>query len=294
VNVAAFERATARSYRATDPTLWRIAFALVVGVAIAAARLQWTIVWRPVLVNAAGVLALVAVGAFYDRTRRSAALARLGYAIALSTTLGEATLVATYVIGVGGRPFQTEILSRMDAAFGFSWPVWSSWVAARPMFAAVLTSIYAMHLAATAATVGILAFRTVDGATRFLRAFCLAFAMVALGELLLPSLTSTPHAPSNVVRLSLRDGSFSTLDLSHMLGIVCFPSMHAVLGVLVPIALWRFRAWRIPLVVYGIGMCVATISEGGHHLVDVLSGAIVAFAVACVTALSSAAIARDD
>ncbi len=293
-SVAASERALPRRIGATDPVLWGAAGVLLAGLSIAALRLRWNILWTPVLVNAVGVFLLVGVGAFYDRTRRSAALARLGFGIGLAALLGQVTLVATYVLGVEGRPFQTALLRRMDAAMGFSWPVWSSWVAAHPFLNAVLASIYAMHLGATAFTVGILALRTVDGATRFLRAFFLAFAAVALGELLLPAFTNTPNAPSNAVRLALRDGSFSALDLSHTVGLVCFPSMHAVLGVLVPLALWRFRAWRIPLVVYGVGMCVATISEGGHHLVDVLSGAIVAVVVAWATALMAAEVATDD
>jgi membrane-associated phospholipid phosphatase len=286
-------RASPSVVGATDPVLWGFAAALLIGAGVIALHLQWSVVWKPVYVNGAGVLMLVAIGVFYDLSGRSAALARVSYAVALATTLGYATLVTTYILGGIGRPFQSELLRQWDAFLGFSWPKWFSWVAAHPSLQTFLACIYAMHLAATATTVFILALRTRDGATRFLRAFCLAFAAVALGELLLPSFTNTPNAPSNLVRLSLRDGTFGALDISRTVGLVCFPSMHAVLGVLVPTALWLFRAWRVPLMLYGVGMCVASLSEGGHHLVDVLAGAIVAFAVTWVTRLMSAQITTD-
>jgi membrane-associated phospholipid phosphatase len=211
----------------------------------------------------------------------------LAYAVALCATLGYASAVTMYVLGVTGRPFQTALLVRADAALGFSWPVWAAWVARHRTIADVLSVVYAMHLAATAFAVATLALRTQDHALRYMRAYCLAFGVTAIGQLVWPALTNTPNAVSNTVRYALRDGTFSTYNLTDTVGLISFPSMHATLGVLVPIALWRFRRWRVVLAVYGPLMLAATPTEGGHHLVDVLAGAAIAVAAAWLTRLAA-------
>jgi hypothetical protein len=74
----------------------------------------------------------------------------------------------------------------------------------------------------------------------------------------------------------LRTGALRTLDLTHLLGVVTFPSFHAATAVLYGWALWSLR-WARPFNVAVNGtMLVATPICGGHYLVDVLAGVTVA------------------
>src|SRR5262249_14325691 len=74
----------------------------------------------------------------------------------------------------------------------------------------------------------------------------------------------------------LRAGTLRTLDLEHFGGAVTFPSFHAAAAILYAWALWPLR-WVRPfsLAVNGL-MLVATPIGGGHYLVDVLAGVMVA------------------
>lgn len=76
----------------------------------------------------------------------------------------------------------------------------------------------------------------------------------------------------------LRDGTLTILDWSHIDGLVTFPSFHTTAAILlawsmrnVPIARWVF-------LVLNILMIVATPTHGGHYLIDVLAGAVLAVA----------------
>jgi hypothetical protein len=79
----------------------------------------------------------------------------------------------------------------------------------------------------------------------------------------------------------LRDGALRTLDLSHLLGVVTFPSFHAATAVLYGWALWPVR-WARPfnLALNGV-MLVATPMCGGHYLMDALAGVTVAVGAIC-------------
>jgi membrane-associated phospholipid phosphatase len=66
----------------------------------------------------------------------------------------------------------------------------------------------------------------------------------------------------------------AVIDPAHVTGVVAFPSYHMIMALL---AFWYAR--RTPLaplfVLTGLGMVPATLSHGGHHLVDLIGGTIV-------------------
>jgi membrane-associated phospholipid phosphatase len=77
------------------------------------------------------------------------------------------------------------------------------------------------------------------------------------------------------VLLGLRTGEFASVDFSSIKGIVPFPSYHAVIAVLCSYA---HRQSRLFLPVSGLNsvMLFSIPSEGGHYLIDVVGGVIVA------------------
>jgi membrane-associated phospholipid phosphatase len=255
----------------TDPILWIFAGSIAMADAVAVWRLGWTINWVPFVSAGVTIALLVAVAAWFES--RDAAWSRVAYAIALAMALAYPCQTFTYVLGTTGGAFRD--LGRWDAWLGFSWSVWRSWVLGHPRIHTPLALIYPQHFASSALAVVVLALRTSNGANRFLRAFAVAFCVCAVAQVIVPALTNTPGAPSNVVRLALRDGSFHTLDFTEGVGLISFPSMHAALAVMVGLALWQFRVSRVPVAVFTALMLLAIPSEGGHYLVDVLAGAAV-------------------
>src|SRR5947207_764500 len=82
--------------------------------------------------------------------------------------------------------------------------------------------------------------------------------------------------------LALRRGTLSVIDLDAINGIICFPSLHAAVAVLVPFTLRWNRPLFWPLVVLDGAMLVSAVPSGNHYLTDVLGGVAVAIlAIAC-------------
>jgi membrane-associated phospholipid phosphatase len=256
-----------------DWLLWLGTVGLAIGVAVAIHIAGWTVAWPPLRPAIGGMLALLFLGTFYRQTGRSAPLARLCLAIAHSLALAYVFQTSTYVIAASGVPMRSAALTRADAILGFSWTAWTEWVHRHPLVWGYFQIVHPLHFAIMILAVTVLALRTEWGAVRVLRAFTFAFVVSALALALVPALTNTPDAVSNALRIALRDGSFHTIDFAHTAGLISFPSMHAAMAVLAGTALWPYRAWRWPVTLLAVSLCVGAISEGGHYLVDVLAGA---------------------
>jgi len=75
---------------------------------------------------------------------------------------------------------------------------------------------------------------------------------------------------------AVRDGSLNVLDLSTLDGIITFPSFHAAAAVLMG---WRWFAvplLRWPMLLLNILMLMSAVPVGGHYIVDVIAGSLLA------------------
>jgi membrane-associated phospholipid phosphatase len=75
---------------------------------------------------------------------------------------------------------------------------------------------------------------------------------------------------------ALRDGSMTTVELSALDGIVTFPSFHVAAAVLLAWAGANLPLLRYPMIVLNILMLLSAIPIGGHYLIDVIAGCLVA------------------
>ena len=66
----------------------------------------------------------------------------------------------------------------------------------------------------------------------------------------------------------------------HLEGMVTFPSFHTTAAVLIAYAARGVRFVAIPMLVLNVLMIVSTIPEGGHYLVDVIAGLLIA--IVCI------------
>jgi membrane-associated phospholipid phosphatase len=260
----------------TDPLLWLVVVGLAAFELAAMLAQGWSLEWRGIGFAVGAVLFFLAVGRIADQTGRSPAIARAGYAVALFLAMSHVALALTYVLGFVGGPFHDDALWRADSLLGFSWLAWTAWLTAHPALHALCSWIYPQIILAALVVTFILAMETEDGATRLLRAVALSFGVTLLGMLGYPAVGNDLTDPAIPIRLSLQAGTFRRYDLAQATGLITMPSFHAVLATLILLGCWPFRWLRWPAVAYSLVMLVATITAGGHYLVDVLAGIVVA------------------
>ena len=75
---------------------------------------------------------------------------------------------------------------------------------------------------------------------------------------------------------ALRDGSLNVVELSALDGIITFPSFHAAVAVLLAWAASGIPYLRYPMIILNLLMLLSSIPIGGHYLVDVIAGSLVA------------------
>jgi membrane-associated phospholipid phosphatase len=122
----------------------------------------------------------------------------------------------------------------------------------------------------------------------YLLAFAIALALTAIVATLLPAASpiawidraafSNLHfvgaTPLNHLWLLRQPGP---LVISRSLGgIVAFPSFHASIAIMAPVALRRYPRLLAGLLVFEVAMFGGTITEGAHYVSDVLAGGFVA------------------
>jgi membrane-associated phospholipid phosphatase len=76
----------------------------------------------------------------------------------------------------------------------------------------------------------------------------------------------------------LRGGSLIDFDRHRWLGLITFPSYHALLAVAFAWGWWSVPFLRWPGVVLNAGMLISTPLHGSHHLVDTIAGTALAVA----------------
>jgi membrane-associated phospholipid phosphatase len=81
---------------------------------------------------------------------------------------------------------------------------------------------------------------------------------------------------------SLRNDATPILDFARVQGLVTFPSFHTTLAIITTWAVRDVRYISIPVLLLNAVVIVSTLPEGGHHLVDICAGGIIA-AVAILT-----------
>jgi membrane-associated phospholipid phosphatase len=90
----------------------------------------------------------------------------------------------------------------------------------------------------------------------------------------------------------IRSGILQELHLQRLVGVLTFPSFHAASAILYMWSFWPLRWARLVAVPWNAMMIIATPLGGGHYLVDVLAGIVVAAAVIAVTTVISHACSR--
>ncbi len=271
---------------------WLLGFNL-----IAVLLLQWhaplPIEWDSLVTLAAGAALLVGIGLFYTHIRRRPVFAAMCFAILQFLLFSAIGCLFSYLVAQEGGPLQDDMLARWDAALGFDWIGYVRWVDSQPWLVPVYKLAYASLVPQIALLIIVQGF-----ANRLPLMRQTLFAAMLCGTICI-ILSSLVPAVSNFVHLgltakdfahvdpyagylhlahftALRDGSLTSLALPDMQGIITFPSYHAGLASVTAWSFYRTPGLRIPGVILSLLTIAATPVDGGHYLVDVIAGIIIA------------------
>ena len=187
----------------------------------------------------------------------------------------------TYLAAASGYPLVDSALTKLDAVlFGFEWHVEADWVANHPAVDWLLRRAYfSLHYqAALVLVIGSLS-RPGDRNGEIIWQFCISLFLTCVIFAFTPALGHVAHIGTGWMEtlLMIRNGEWTAFDFSDVEGIISFPSFHTTLAILFVYAA-RHHRWALAVLVpLNMLLIVATLSVGGHYLVDLPAGAAVAF-----------------
>lgn len=218
-----------------------------------------------------------------------------------STLLGTAVLIAfsnfgsvlSYLVLSVGGPLADRSLARWDAALGFDWLAAVNWVDAHPSVQHVFRVAYQSGLVQVGLVVLVLGFTArLQQLHEFIDLYIAGSLIAIASSLAFPAAgpwIDAPGAPFDASVLSnfvpLHDGTLRKLDLIHLQGLISVPSAHAMVGVFL---VYSMRGtgllFLLSAMLNGV-LLLATPTEGGHYLIDVIAG------ILCAAGLIAAAAA---
>jgi membrane-associated phospholipid phosphatase len=199
-----------------------------------------------------------------------------------------------YLATTAALPLQDARLAALDQALGFDWLQFLAITNSSPAISWVLVAAYHSAFPQVLVLYLLLSFsRRERRLAEFLT--LLSLTSVVTGALILFAPAAGAYAHFAPAR-ELFDGFSSnagmwhyetlttlrtqapSLDFTKIEGLVTFPSYHTVLAIIMAYAFRGFRFIALPAVILNSIMIISTLPEGGHYLVDIIGGAIVALA----------------
>lgn len=280
---------------------WLLIAAIIVLDAIGLAHFRMHLSWVGLERGSGALVLLVGMTGFYTYQRPNDRIADIAHTMALIVAFFAAIAVFSYVATATALPLADAELAAADRALGFDWPIWFAWVEAHPTLWLVLRLAYE---SAIPQLVGIALYLAFSGQpernSELLWTMMLSLFVIVPISVLLPAGGAWVHYDAmrfaNLAQvrdfLALRNGTLHELDLPRLEGLINFPSFHTVLAVLFAYVLRQRHALFTAATLLNLVMIVSVLSEGGHYLVDVISGIAVAAGAIWATARLEAALGR--
>ena len=168
-----------------------------------------------------------------------------------------------------------------DAFLGFDWASFAKWADSHSAVQALFIWTYSsviwqsglVMLVGSATQVG-------DTNGDFVWSILISGLICTAVFSILPALGNDGLAEREPVAalLQVRDTAWHYLNFRDAQGLITFPSFHTALGFIFVYAVRRVRWIFWALVPFNAIMITSTLTVGGHYLVDVIAGGIVAYA----------------
>lgn len=201
----------------------------------------------------------------------------------------------TFVLGTSGRPLVDPALAAIDRAVipPLDWRAAMLWLSHRDALMAAANWVYesiGWQPMALIAMLG-LAGRH-DRVWTFLAAWLVtlfvtcalftlfpgvgAYAYFGLAAADVPAMRDPTPWHQAALLVELRAGTLHHIGFVDLDGIVTFPSFHAAAAVILAWAAWSMRGIRWPAILLNGAMLVSAVPIGGHYLIDIVAGCVVA------------------
>jgi membrane-associated phospholipid phosphatase len=230
-------------------------------------------------------------------------------AVVFTVAFGLAGCAFTYLAAATGWPLQDPALAAMDERLGFDWVALLAFCNASPTLSLVLVAAYHSATTQLACLYALLALtgRSAQLA-EFITLFVITFVAVVVIAAFVPAAGAYHHYQpteemfSNFsaqagmwhydVLQTLRSQAVPELNLSQVKGLVTFPSFHTALAIITAYAARGIRYVTAPVAVLNGLVVLSTLPEGGHYLVDVIAGALIAILAIAFVRLRRSKVAR--
>jgi hypothetical protein len=240
-------------------------------------------------------VALTMLGVFYERVRGDANLSAMLFGTAFLCAFSPSLDILNYFLLTVAGPRADVFLAHLDRAMGFDWPSLMLWVAVHPALDGVLHVAYDSSLAQIALLVICLAW---TARPRAIYSLCIALAAGGMTAVAIWTIAPSfgafsvyrlPAAAAAHMPLAL-DGKYADQLIAllqhgpdriapdQLRGLIGFPSFHSVLAILAMWYAWPLRTLRWPALALNTLVLISTPIQGGHHLVDVFGGLVLAAA----------------
>jgi hypothetical protein len=236
------------------------------------------------------VLFVDVLSQFAPRTNIVEAVQTVIYGILFLVTISLCGVVAAYSMQRFAFPLQDRHLESADLALGLNWSAFAHWIDRHLLVQDVFHFAYHTIMAQIALPLVVLAIANrLSDVRTYLLAFAIAFAVTILISALMPAIGPVIFVDRSTFNVLQFTGATPIDHLTHLReagpfilhdmpgGIATFPSFHATIAVLTPLALCRFRVIFVALLFLDGAMLGATITEGAHYFVDVMAGSCMTF-----------------
>jgi membrane-associated phospholipid phosphatase len=238
-----------------------------------------------------------------DSSRIASALRTASYradmlvrAAGFTVCSGIAGGIYMYLATSAALPLQDAWLASLDRMLGFEWPAFlavtnssrvASWILVTAYHSALpqMLTLFLL-LCFTGRERGLAEFLTLMSVTSVAVGAALMLAVPAAGAYahfrppgeLFDGFSANAGMWHYETLMRLRTQAEPLLDFGRMEGLVTFPSFHTVLAIITAYAFRGIRFLALPAAILNGIVVVSTLPEGGHFLVDVIAGAIIAVA----------------
>ena len=220
-------------------------------------------------------------------------LSLFAHGFAFNGALAMALLMFTYLAASMALPLHDATLAAADRTLGFDWVAFSQVIYRSTIVSAALASAYDSSLPQL---LGLFIYLSATNRTERLTEVCLLLALVsviggaihvivpAAGPIayfsvspeMLHSTTIPGHAHLGLFT-ELRTHATPIVNFDTAQGLVTFPSMHAAWAIITTYAMRDARVVIVTAVAaLNTAVIVSTVPIGGHYLVDVIAGALIA------------------
>ncbi len=232
----------------------------------------------------AGTLVMLGLSYLYTFHRKDPRIATLTHLGAVTLVFTTAAAVLSYITVIWGRPLIDRYLVQMDHSLGFDWISAYDWLKVhRALYMVFGVAYFSLILQMLVLLVTLNFLRMMPRSWELMWLFIITSLTCVIVGAFMPAAGAYGYFqigddPYVHAFSALRNGSLKVLGAEEMQGVVQFPSLHIALAIVFAYSARGVKILFPVFVVLNILLALGTPAFGGHHLTDMIAGALVAVA----------------